>query len=149
MDQHLNEALTLEWVRRGRFELVDRPDQADIVLGGTMSRLAVIPVSFDENGRATEYQMTLRASVQLLDVRGGLVGDRRRNDQPAPAALTAQRRLARVGIELVGVLDQDHHRKIFLVGIPHPAPDGALIEFDESGAWMTGPASIVFRGSVD
>ena len=24
-----------------------------------------------------------------------------------------------------------------------------LIEFDESGAWMTGPASIVFRGSVD
>jgi diaminopimelate epimerase len=24
-----------------------------------------------------------------------------------------------------------------------------LIEFDESGAWMTGPATIVFRGSVD
>jgi diaminopimelate epimerase len=24
-----------------------------------------------------------------------------------------------------------------------------LIEFDETGAWMTGPATIVFRGSVD
>ena len=24
-----------------------------------------------------------------------------------------------------------------------------LIEFDETGAWMTGPATIVFRGSLD
>jgi len=70
MDQRVAEALNLEWVRRGRFELVDRPDQADIVLGGTMSRLAVIPVSFDGSGRATEYQMTLTTEVRLYDVRG-------------------------------------------------------------------------------
>jgi len=70
MDQRVAEALNLEWVRRGRFQLVDRPDQADIVLSGTMTRLSVIPVSFDESGRATEYQMTLLTEVRLYDVRG-------------------------------------------------------------------------------
>jgi outer membrane lipopolysaccharide assembly protein LptE/RlpB len=70
MDQRVAEALNLEWVRRGRFQLVDRPDQADIVLSGTMTRLSVIAVSFDESGRATEYQMTLLTEVRLEDVRG-------------------------------------------------------------------------------
>jgi len=69
MDQRVAEALNLEWVRRGRFQLVDRPDQADIVLSGTMTRLSVIAVSFDESGRATEYQMTLLTEVRLHDVR--------------------------------------------------------------------------------
>ena len=70
MDQRVAEALNLEWVRRGRFQLVDRPEDADIVLSGTMTRLNVIPVSFDASGRATEYQMTLLTEVELHDVRG-------------------------------------------------------------------------------
>ncbi len=70
MDQRVAEALNLEWVRRGRFQLVDRAENADIVLSGTMTRLSVIPVSFDQNGRATEYQMTLMTEIQLNDVRG-------------------------------------------------------------------------------
>jgi outer membrane lipopolysaccharide assembly protein LptE/RlpB len=70
MDQRVAEALNLEWVRRGRFQLVDRAEDADIVLSGTMTRLMVIPVSFDESGRATEYQMTLLTEVRLSDVRG-------------------------------------------------------------------------------
>jgi outer membrane lipopolysaccharide assembly protein LptE/RlpB len=69
MDQRVAEALNLEWVRRGRFQLVDRPEKADIVLSGTMTRLNVIPVTFDESGRATEYQMTLLTEVLLHDVR--------------------------------------------------------------------------------
>jgi outer membrane lipopolysaccharide assembly protein LptE/RlpB len=69
MDQRLKEALTLEWVRRRRLRLVDTPDQADVVLSGTIQRLAVIPVSYDANGRANEYQMSLQAMVQLKDVR--------------------------------------------------------------------------------
>ena len=69
MDQRLIEALTLEWVRRRRLQLVDAPDQADVVLSGTIQRLAVIPVSYDDQGRANEYQMSLQAMVQLKDVR--------------------------------------------------------------------------------
>ena len=70
MDQRLMEALTLEWVRRGRLRLVDSPAQADVVLKGVIQRLAVIPVSYDDQGRANEYQMNLQAEVQLEDVRG-------------------------------------------------------------------------------
>lgn len=69
MDQRVAEALNLEWVRRGRFQLVDRPENADIVLSGVISRLSVIAVSFDDNGRATEYQMNLATEVRLHDVR--------------------------------------------------------------------------------
>jgi outer membrane lipopolysaccharide assembly protein LptE/RlpB len=69
MDQRLMEALTLEWVRRRRLRLVDTPGQADVVLSGTIQRLAVIPVSYDDQGRANEYQMSLQAMVQLKDVR--------------------------------------------------------------------------------
>ena len=69
MDQRLIEALTLEWVRRRRLQLVDNPAQADVVLSGTIQRLAVIPVSYDDQGRANEYQMSLQAGVQLKDVR--------------------------------------------------------------------------------
>ena len=70
MDQRLMEAMTLEWVRRRRLRLVDNPSQADVVLSGTIQRLAVIPVSYDAEGRANEYQMSLQAMVQLKDVRG-------------------------------------------------------------------------------
>jgi outer membrane lipopolysaccharide assembly protein LptE/RlpB len=70
MDQRLNEALTLEWVRRGRLRLVDSAARADVVLAGVIQGLAVIPVSYDEQGRANEYQMNLQAAVQLKDVRG-------------------------------------------------------------------------------
>lgn len=69
MDQRLMEALTLEWVRRRRLRLVDTPAQADVVLSGTIQQLAVVPVSYDEQGRANEYQMSLQAMVQLKDVR--------------------------------------------------------------------------------
>ena len=70
MDQRLMEQMTLEWVRRGRLRLVGSAGQADVVLSGVIQRLAVIPVSYDEQGRANEYQMSLVAMVQLKDVRG-------------------------------------------------------------------------------
>ena len=70
MDQRLMEAMTLEWVRRRRLRLVDSATAADVVLTGSIQRLAVIPVSYDSSGRANEYQMSLQALVQLKDVRG-------------------------------------------------------------------------------
>ncbi len=70
MDQRLMEALTLEWVRRGRLRLVDSRAKADVVLTGAIQGLAVIPVSYDDQGRANEYQMSIQAGVQLVDVRG-------------------------------------------------------------------------------
>lgn len=70
LDQRLAEALTQEWVRRGRFQLVATPEQADAVLSGTIIQATAAPVQFDQLGRATEYQLTLVADVQLVDRSG-------------------------------------------------------------------------------
>lgn len=70
VDQRIAEALNQEWVRRRRFQLVNDEADAQVVLGGTITSVTIAPVTFDERGRATEYQMTLRAEVWLDDVRG-------------------------------------------------------------------------------
>ncbi len=70
LDQRLAEALTQEWVKRGRFQLVSTPEQADAVLSGTIVQAVAMPVQFDQQGRATEYQLMLVADVQLVDRSG-------------------------------------------------------------------------------
>ena len=70
VDQRLNESLAREWVRRGRFELVEERKKAQVVLEGIVRGISMVPVALDDRGRATEYQMTLTVSVQFLDVRG-------------------------------------------------------------------------------
>ncbi len=69
VDQRLDESLAREWVRRGRFELIEERKSAQVVLEGTIRSISMVPVALDDRGRATEYQMTLTVSVQLLDVR--------------------------------------------------------------------------------
>jgi outer membrane lipopolysaccharide assembly protein LptE/RlpB len=70
LDQRLTEEVTQEWVRRGRFQLVSSPEEADAILSGTVSSAFVSPVQFDQQGRATEYQLTVTADVQFVDRTG-------------------------------------------------------------------------------
>ncbi len=70
LDQRLSDAVSQEWVRRRRFELVDQAKGADLILRGVVVSVSVAPVTFDEQGRATEYQMTMTASTGLYDNRG-------------------------------------------------------------------------------
>ena len=70
MDQRLTEAVIQEWVRRRRFQLSDSAKGVDLVLRGVITSVHVAPVTYDQSGRATDYQMTLSAMVQLEDVRG-------------------------------------------------------------------------------
>jgi outer membrane lipopolysaccharide assembly protein LptE/RlpB len=70
LDQRLTEAVTQEWVRRGRFQLVSSSDQADVVLSGTITAAATSPVQFDTVGRATQYQLTVLADIQFVDRTG-------------------------------------------------------------------------------
>jgi outer membrane lipopolysaccharide assembly protein LptE/RlpB len=70
VDQRLTEQITQEWVRRGRFQLVASGDKADAVLSGTVKSAVVNPVQFDQQGRATEYQLTVIADIQLVDRTG-------------------------------------------------------------------------------
>jgi len=70
VDQRLTEQVSQEWVRRGRFQLVSSSDQADAVLSGTVVAVNVNPVQFDQVGRATQYQLTVIADIQLVDRTG-------------------------------------------------------------------------------
>ena len=70
MGQRLTEAVTREWVRRRRFQLVDDKKKADLSLEGRIVSVNVSPVQFDDAGRASKYQMTLVAAMALYDVRG-------------------------------------------------------------------------------
>jgi outer membrane lipopolysaccharide assembly protein LptE/RlpB len=70
VEQRVTEAVVAELVRRGRFELVEDLEEAELHLRGTIQSVRVGPVTFDDQGRATEYQMTLTAEVKLLDSTG-------------------------------------------------------------------------------
>lgn len=70
VDQRLTEQITQEWVRRGRFQLVSSGDKADAVLSGTIKSAIVNPVQFDQQGRATQYQLTVTIDIQLVDRTG-------------------------------------------------------------------------------
>lgn len=67
LDQRLTEEVTQEWVRRGRFQLVSSAEQADAVVSGTIVSASTAPVRFDEQGRVTQYQLTVAADVQIVD----------------------------------------------------------------------------------
>ena len=70
LDQRLAEQVTQEWVRRARFQLVPDAERADAVMSGTVVAAVVAPVRFDDEGRATEYQLSVSADVQLVDRTG-------------------------------------------------------------------------------
>jgi len=67
LDQRVTEEVTQEWVRRGRFQLVSSVEQADAVVSGTIVAASTAPVRFDEQGRVTQYQLTVAADVQIVD----------------------------------------------------------------------------------
>lgn len=69
VEQQLTQELSSELVSRGRLRLVSDPKEADAVLRGVISTFNLTPVGFEE-GRATQYQISITASIELVDRRG-------------------------------------------------------------------------------
>lgn len=65
VEQVLTRAIADEMVTRRRFEVLAAEEGADAVLGGEVLAFAVTPVSFDDEGRATEYEIVIRAAVSF------------------------------------------------------------------------------------
>lgn len=65
VEQFLTRALADELVRRGRFDLVNDAAAADAELSGAVVGFGATPVTFDTEGRATEYEISITASVAL------------------------------------------------------------------------------------
>lgn len=62
-EQFLTEAIADELVTRQRFAVVASAVEADAVLSGTVMGFGVTPVTFDSQGRATEYEISITARV--------------------------------------------------------------------------------------
>jgi len=67
VEQILTRALSEELVTRKRFTVVNDTAQADAVLQGKVIGFDVSPLTYDAQGRATQYQITILASMLFKD----------------------------------------------------------------------------------
>jgi outer membrane lipopolysaccharide assembly protein LptE/RlpB len=63
VEQILTRAVADELVTRQRFEIVSDPAQADAELAGTVQGFSLVPVTFDADGRASEYEIVITAKI--------------------------------------------------------------------------------------
>ena len=69
IEQQLTQEVASELVSRGRLRVVTDPKQADAVLRGSVATYNLTPVGI-EQGRATQYQISITADIELIDLRG-------------------------------------------------------------------------------
>ena len=65
LEQRFSAAINRELVSRGRFKVQAGANGANAVLSGTVLAFDLYPVAFDAQGRATDYQVRVTASVTL------------------------------------------------------------------------------------
>jgi len=68
LEQRVTQAVAEEFVSRGRLQLVTSSNQAHAILRGSIDTFNINPIAFDQ-GRATRYQISITAKIELLDHR--------------------------------------------------------------------------------
>ena len=66
VEQFITQAIADELVTRQRFSLVTDPAGADAILRGSVVGFRVTPITFDADGRAEEYEITITAQVAFV-----------------------------------------------------------------------------------
>jgi len=69
LEQRVTQAVADEFVSRGRLKLVTVPSSADAILRGSIDSFGIFPIAFNTQGRATQYQISITAKIELLDHR--------------------------------------------------------------------------------
>ena len=69
LEQRVTQAVAAEFVSRGRLKLVNSTAAADVILRGSIDSFGIFPVAFNQQGRATQYQISITAKIELLDHR--------------------------------------------------------------------------------
>lgn len=72
-DEIVSEAITREFLRRGAVELVEDPEQADLVIVGRVTDALIARRSFSSVSFALEYEVRLRLDIQVTRPDGTLV----------------------------------------------------------------------------
>jgi outer membrane lipopolysaccharide assembly protein LptE/RlpB len=68
LEQRVTQAVSEEFVSRGRMQLVKDPKEAHVILRGSIDSFNITPIAF-EQGRASRYQISITANIELLDHR--------------------------------------------------------------------------------
>lgn len=63
VEQELTRAIADELVQRQRFAVVGNPEEADAELSGAVVFYGATPITFDAEGRATEYEIAITAQI--------------------------------------------------------------------------------------
>lgn len=72
IEQYLTQAVAHEFIARTRYRVVDREEEADALLQGSVVNFFVFPVIFDpESGRATAISILTQVQVSLWDRQSG------------------------------------------------------------------------------
>jgi len=66
IELQLTQSIIDELVTRRRYTIVKSKVEADAVLSGALTSFTVRPVQFGADGRATEYEITIRADMDLV-----------------------------------------------------------------------------------
>ena len=69
LEQRVTQSVADEFVSRGRLKLVTNPTEADVILHGSIDTFGIFPVAFNTQGRATQYQISITANIELVDHR--------------------------------------------------------------------------------
>lgn len=70
VDQFLTRAIVDELVTRQRFRVANNRTDADAVLSGTVIGFRARPVTFASGGRATDYEVEIRANMEFTRADG-------------------------------------------------------------------------------
>jgi outer membrane lipopolysaccharide assembly protein LptE/RlpB len=65
IELQLTQSIIDELVTRRRYTIVRSKAEADAILSGALTSFIVRPVQFGPDGRATEYEITIRADMEL------------------------------------------------------------------------------------
>jgi outer membrane lipopolysaccharide assembly protein LptE/RlpB len=68
VDQSLTRAIADELVTRRRFDVVGSEAQANAEIVGSVTGFGVTPVTFDQTGRATQYELAITAQITFKRV---------------------------------------------------------------------------------
>jgi outer membrane lipopolysaccharide assembly protein LptE/RlpB len=71
LEQRLSAEIARELASRGRFKVQSGSEGANALLSGAVSGFDLYPVSFDAQGRATDYQVRVTAQVSLKTIPEG------------------------------------------------------------------------------
>jgi hypothetical protein len=69
LEQFVTQSVADEMVARGRLRIVTVPDQADVILRGSIDSFGIFPIAFNQQGFATQYQISITANISLVDHR--------------------------------------------------------------------------------